>query len=131
MILVLIFSFSFTLAESSTLESSPFALASGISMTPLLAAARDQLIAGLGCFLKCGQMWFVYSTICLDPTPTTWRWKHRVWSKCLPPNMTTLENCLTCCSRAVRVGGILCTEEVFAKSFFLALFTSVQVLVRS
>ena len=74
--------FSFTLAESSALESSLLALAAGTAS--LLAAARDQLIAGLWRFLKCGS----YS---LDPTPTGWRRKHRVWSKCFPPDMTTLE----------------------------------------
>ena len=38
---------------------------------------------------------------------------------------------LTCCSRAARMGGIRSTEDFFAKSFFLALLMSVQVLVQS
>ena len=39
---------------------------------------RDQFIAGLGCFWKCGPMWF---TISLDPPPSTWRRKYRLSDK--------------------------------------------------
>ena len=51
-----------------------------------------------------------------------------VWPQTWPPWKTAL---LTCCSRAASVGGILCTEDLFTNSFFLALFTSVRVLVWS
>ena len=70
---------------------------------------------------KCGPMWF---TISLDPPPSTWRRKYRLSDKWpWPAWKTTL---LTCCSRAVYSSGY---PLLGSKSFFLVLFTSVQVLI--
>ena len=69
---------------------------------------RDQFIAGLGCFWKCGPMWF---TISLDPPPSTWRRKYRLsdkWPQTWPAWKTTL---LTCYFRAVYGSGILCSGQ--------------------
>ena len=102
-------------------RSAAFVLAA--ATTPSLAAMRDQFIAGLGYFwnCKCGPMWFIIS---LDPPPSTWRRKYRLSDKWpWPAWKTTL---LTCCSRAVYSSGY---PLLGSKSFFLVLFTSVQVLI--
>ena len=39
-------------------------------------------------------MWFIKSMLGLAPPPATWRRKHRLWDKCVIPDMTTLEDSL-------------------------------------
>ena len=94
--------FSFTLTERSTLESSFFALV--ILDTPFLAATSNQFMADLGFFWECGPMGSYSPSVLIQPQLHGERRAgcgRSVWPQTWPPWKAAL---LTCCSRASQCG---------------------------